>query len=181
MTHEGNARRATDEEHFVEVAWPQVGIFQRVIHRSERRKDERGGTSKNFGRKVMGNKGVGKLAPFGICQQIELLTAGGDLTKGKDKTGKSATGYLRAHLILERDDILKDEEFDYEPKVGALDGTICKSSGTKISLRIFVYRRVPTMGDFPFAHLASLPARPGNESRDKRERHGTSAGPVERT
>src|SRR3984957_4642004 len=31
---------------------------------AERRKDARGDTSKKFGRKVMGAKGVGKLAPF---------------------------------------------------------------------------------------------------------------------
>src|ERR1700753_1849964 len=38
---------------------------------AERRKDaKRGETSKKFSRKVMGNKGVGKLAPFGICQKM---------------------------------------------------------------------------------------------------------------
>ena len=57
-------------------------------------------------RKVMGNKGVGKLAPFGICQEIEVLTAGGKKVAGKDENGKAANGYLRAHLILDRDEIL---------------------------------------------------------------------------
>ncbi len=115
---------------------------------AERRKDERGDKSKKFDRKVMGNKGVGKLAPFGICQQIELLTAGGNLTTGEDESGKHAKGYLRAHLILDRDGILKDEEFDYEPTVGDLDGTIAKSAGTVITLRIFAYRRVPAIEEF---------------------------------
>lgn len=115
----------------------------------ERRKDEqRGDTSKKLGRKVMGNKGVGKLAPFGICQQIEVLTAGGNLTVGKDESGKQANGYLRAHLIMDRNVILKDEEFDYEPTVGQLDGTVAKSAGTTITLRTFAYRRVPTIEDF---------------------------------
>lgn len=115
---------------------------------AERRKDERGDTSKKYRRKVMGNKGVGKLAPFGICQQIELLTAGGDPVAGKDETGKQAKGYLRAHLILDREGILKDEEFDYQPIVGSLDGTVAPSSGTTIRLRGFAYRRVPPLDDF---------------------------------
>jgi len=115
---------------------------------AERRKDERGDTSKKFSRKVMGNKGVGKLAPFGICQQIELLTAGGKPVAGKDESGKAAKGFLRAHLILDRGGILKDEEVDYEPAVGRLDGTVAKSTGTVITLRNFAYRRVPTIEDF---------------------------------
>jgi len=115
---------------------------------AERRKDERGDTSKKFGRKVMGSKGVGKLAPFGICQEIEVLTAGGKIVAGKDETGKPAQGYVRAHLILDRQAILKDEEFDYEPKVGELDGTVAKVPGTVVTLRNFAYRRVPTIEQF---------------------------------
>lgn len=115
---------------------------------AERRKDERGDTSKKYKRKVMGAKGVGKLAPFGICQEIEVLTAGGEIVSGKDESGKQAKGYLRAHLILDRGSILKDEEFDYEPVVGDLDGTIAKSTSTVISLRNFAYRRVPTIEEF---------------------------------
>lgn len=50
---------------------------------TERRKDpRRGDTSNRYGRKVMGRKGVGKLAPFGVCQKIEVLTSGGDLKRG---------------------------------------------------------------------------------------------------
>ena len=115
---------------------------------AERRKDERGATSKKYRRKVMGNKGVGKLAPFGICQQIEVLTSGGSPTEGRDPSGKRAKGYLTAHLILDRDGILRDEEFDYAPEVGDLDGTIAKSTGTTITLRVFTYRRVPAIDDF---------------------------------
>ncbi len=115
---------------------------------AERRKDERGDKSKKFGRKVMGRKGVGKLAPFGICYQIEILTAGGKLTKGKDADGKTAEGYLTAHLILHRDEILKDEDYDYKPKVGAVDGTIAKKTGTTITLRTFAIRKVPIMAEF---------------------------------
>ncbi len=35
---------------------------------------------------------------------------------------------------------------------------------------------VPVMGDFPFAHLACLPAAAGDGRRLKREGHGTSEG-----
>ena len=115
---------------------------------AERRKDERGDTSKKYGRKVMGIKVVGKLAPFGICQQIELVSSGGKRVPGRGPTGTAAQGYLTAHLILDRDAILKDEEFDYAPSVGTLDGTVAKSTGTTITLRGFAYRRVPTIEDF---------------------------------
>jgi len=143
-----------DRGYVIEVADNGIGMTPEEVNRfylrvgAERRKDERGDTSKKLSRKVMGNKGVGKLAPFGICHQIELLTAGGKLTAGKDESGKQAKGYLRAHLILDRDGILKDEEFDYEPTVGELDGTVTKSTGTKITLRFFAYRWVPTIEDF---------------------------------
>ncbi|MEK7996970.1 MAG: ATP-binding protein [Planctomycetota bacterium] len=115
---------------------------------AERRKDERGDRSKKYGRKVMGSKGVGKLAPFGICQQIEVVSSGGQLSEGKDESGKKAKGYVTAHLILDRNEILKDEEFDYRPKVGRLDGTVAKSTGTTVTLRMFAYRRVPTIEEF---------------------------------
>src|ERR1700674_956293 len=45
----------------------------------ERRTDpQRGDRSRIFGRRVMGRKGVGKLAPFGVCEKIEVITAGGE-------------------------------------------------------------------------------------------------------
>lgn len=128
---------------------------------AERRKDERGDKSKKFGRKVMGRKGVGKLAPFGICYQIEILTAGGTLTKGKDANGQPAQGYVTAHLILNRDEILKDEEHDYKPIVGVQDGTITKKTGTTIILRIFAIRKVPEMAEFSrsLAQRFGVPSR----------------------
>jgi hypothetical protein len=129
---------------------------------AERRKDERGDKSKKFGRKVMGRKGVGKLAPFGICHQIEILTAGGTPQERTDATGNTTTGYVTAHLILNRDEILKDEDHDYEPKVGALDGTIRKKTGTTITLRVFAYRKVPTLDEFSRA----LAQRFGVKSKD---------------
>lgn len=62
---------------------------------AERRNDKRrGAISTRFLRKVMGRKGVGKLAPFGIGNVIEVVTSGGELVAGKDATGKSGKGYL---------------------------------------------------------------------------------------
>src|ERR1017187_10542450 len=46
---------------------------------AERRSDpRRGDVSKKYGRRVMGRKGVGKLAPFGVCQTIEVISSSGE-------------------------------------------------------------------------------------------------------
>lgn len=116
---------------------------------AERRKDpRRGEVSKKFGRKVMGNKGVGKLAPFGICQKIEVLTSGGDLTAGTDEHGRSAEGYLTAHLILDRDKILSPVDKPYAPDIGELDGIVRPQTGTLITLSLFSNRWVPPINNF---------------------------------
>ncbi|MGI8857468.1 MAG: ATP-binding protein [Thermomicrobiales bacterium] len=115
---------------------------------AERRKDaKRGDRSARFHRKVMGRKGVGKLAPFGICQRIEMLTSGGEIVDGVDATGSPARGYLTAHLFLDRLGILEDTDYDYNPILGALDGTIRPSTGTSLKLTVFAHRSVPTIDD----------------------------------
>ena len=61
------------------------------------------------GRKVMGRKGIGKLAPFGICHELEVISAGGERTD---------RGYRVANLILNFDDIRADgtdESAEVEP------------------------------------------------------------------
>ena len=92
-------------------------------------------------RKVMGRKGIGKLAPFGICHEVEVVTAGGPLTD---------QGYAVSNLVLDLDKIL-DEMVDqegnvlpYHPAPGSQDGTFAASSGTKLILKRFDRRRVPT-------------------------------------
>lgn len=92
-------------------------------------------------RRVMGRKGIGKLAPFGICREVEVVSAGGDRT---------ALGYAVSDLILDLDGIL-DEKFDqygnvlpYHPAPGAQDGSYSESAGTKLVLRRFDRRRVPS-------------------------------------
>ena len=107
---------------------------------AERRTDSRGDISKRFRRKVMGRKGVGKLAPFGICKVMEVVSAGGKPIDGRDKVG-----HLTSHIILRYEDIITvpDEPDErYEPEVGDKDGTLSSRSGTTIVLREFGYRKV---------------------------------------
>ena len=112
-----------------------------LIVGSERRSDpKRGDVSPKFQRKVMGRKGVGKLAPFGVCRIVEIVSAGGiKISEGDEE------GYRVAHIILNKDGILSDTEQAYQPKTGDLDGTLSPNSFTKITLREFYYRRVGNM------------------------------------
>ena len=123
----------------------QVQDFFLVVG-AERRKDtNRGGLSPRFKRKVMGRKGVGKLAPFGICKTIEVISSGGDFIDGGG-TDSSHTGYLTSHIILNYDDIgaLGDEPDErYKPVVGDRDESYSSESGTQIILKDFNYRKVP--------------------------------------
>ncbi len=109
----------------------------------ERRKDSaRGDRTRSLKRKVMGRKGVGKLAPFGICERIELETAGGDLrttVEGKE------LGYIVSHLILDRSQILTDSEQAYHPEIGSRDGEYDAKPGTKLVLSKFSKRMVPAV------------------------------------
>ena len=109
---------------------------------AERRSDpKRGARSKQFQRKVMGRKGVGKLAPFGICKVMEVLSAGGE----KIEAENGEAGYRTSHIILSYDHIVAvGEEPDerYEPTVGPKDGVLGLASGTTITLREFNYRKV---------------------------------------
>ena len=97
-----------------------------------------------YNRKVMGRKGIGKLAPFGICHEVEVITAGGPRTP---------RGYAVSNLVLDLDDML-DEKTDalgnvlpYHPVPGQQDGTYKGSSGTRLILRRFDRRRVPDRED----------------------------------
>lgn len=114
---------------------------------AERRSDIRGEISPILKRKVMGRKGVGKLAPFGICQNIELTSSGGTPADGRDEKNNKTTGYLTANFTLERGKILKDTDDDYHPAVGPLDDVVRAKPGTIIALTKFDYRRVPDIDD----------------------------------
>ncbi|MDE0158058.1 MAG: ATP-binding protein [Gammaproteobacteria bacterium] len=109
---------------------------------AERRSDaKRGDLSRKYKRKVMGRKGVGKLAPFGICRIIEIISSGGKLI-----TENGQSGYHTSHIVLDYDGITGDQsnlEQNYPPTVGSDDGTLKPSHGTKVILKNFNYRRVP--------------------------------------
>lgn len=109
---------------------------------AERRTDvQRGDLSRKYRRKVMGRKGVGKLAPFGICRVIEIVSSGGQKI---NQSGQS--GYLTSHIVLNYDEITdehSDLEKDYKPVVGGNDGTLRPAHGTKVILKNFNFRRVP--------------------------------------
>ena len=109
---------------------------------AERREDaRRGPLSKRFGRAVMGRKGVGKLAPFGICKVMEVLSAGGEKTTAED----GEAGFRTSHIILNYDDIVAvgdEPDARYEPEIGDKDGTLSRNTGTTIALREFDSRKV---------------------------------------
>jgi hypothetical protein len=115
----------------------------------ERRKDpSRGDKTLLYGRRVMGRKGVGKLAPFGICETLEVISSGGQEIDGVDGQGDKARGYRTAHFIMRRSQIMSDDDRNYEPEVGALDETVRPNAGTRIVLRDFNRRQVPDMETF---------------------------------
>ena len=100
----------------------------------------RNGTDKSrlLHRPVMGRKGIGKLAPFGICRTIEVITAGGE---DADRTPE---GWQVSHLVLMQGDVLSDTEETYHPQPGPLDETFIQERGTTIVMRDFARKRVPT-------------------------------------
>lgn len=113
---------------------------------NRRRRSTGGPISPRYGRPVMGRKGIGKLAPFGICRQIEILSAGGVATDGEHQV---------SHFIMDYDVIIKDERGAAPLTTGELDGTWQESSGTKVTLRQFLPKRVPP-GDTFLRQLARI-------------------------
>jgi len=106
----------------------------------DRRKDEKlGSLSRNKNRNVMGRKGIGKLAPFGICKIIEVISAGGDPTE---------KGYIVSHFKMDYDKILEHSDEPIEIERGELDRTYMDASETTIRLRNFLPKRVPNRETF---------------------------------
>ena len=150
-TREG---RIQDKGYVIEVRDNGIGMtpeevnsFYLVVGKERRLDARRGDKSRRFRRKVMGRKGVGKLAPFGVCQKIEIITSGGELIR-RAESDNEKSGYLTAHVILERGAILTDVDTPYEPETGDLDNALQPSTGTSIRLSIFDVRRVPSMDEF---------------------------------
>jgi hypothetical protein len=109
--------------------------FYLKVGRDRRKSVGQGDRSRSKNRPVMGRKGIGKLAPFGICRRIEVLSSGGPRVDGQ--------GYLTTHFYLDFDRILQDTDEPVELEVGELDGTYRDSSGTIVRLRHFLSKRVP--------------------------------------
>ena len=111
----------------------------------KRRKDEnRGERSREKGREVMGRKGIGKLAPFGVCGEIEVRSAGGE---------ESEKGYEVSHFLMRYKDIVADSSEPYHPEPLEDDGTYDQESGTTVRLRDFEPKKVPDKDTF-FRQLA---------------------------
>ena len=94
-----------------------------------------GAQSRQLKRPVMGRKGIGKLAPFGICRVIEVLSSGGPQTQ---------SGYRTSHFILDFDKITSSDIDD--PVIlerGDQDGTYRAQHGTTVTMRDFLSKRVP--------------------------------------
>ena len=146
-----------DKGRIIQVCDNGIGMTPEEINRfylrvgAERRREQmrgRGNESPKYKRRVMGRKGVGKLAPFGICNVIEILSSGGPKVTRTTDDGSKKEGYQTAHLILDGRDILQDTEIDYEPQPGDLDDTLHETTGTTIILREFAYRLVPDASTF---------------------------------
>lgn len=107
---------------------------------TDRRSDtKRGEKSRGKGRKVTGRKGIGKLAPFGICKRIEVKTAGG---------AKTSEGYQVSHFVMDYDKILSDVDAPYIPDPAKEDGTFADQTGTQITLSNFLHKRTPDRDTF---------------------------------
>lgn len=110
---------------------------------TERRSDPKrkswGSRSPEKRRPVMGRKGIGKLAGFGICKTIEIWSAGGK---------KDDTKFKVAHFMMNYDDIVKDTDAKYHPKLGPDDGKYAETRGTKIILKDFLHRKIPDKDTF---------------------------------
>ena len=106
----------------------------------DRRSDAaQGGRSRDKRRSVMGRKGIGKLAPFGICRRIEVLSAGGPKTK---------LGHIVSHFVMDYTKILRDEDEPVAMEVGAHDRTYRPTPGTVVKLFDFLPKRVPNSETF---------------------------------
>jgi hypothetical protein len=161
--------RITDKGHTISVIDTGIGMtpqelqnFYLIIGKERRNDPSQGSISRIFKRHVTGRKGVGKLAPFGICRTIEIISAGGDPVHGKDANGNKAKGYLTSHIVLDYEKIAVDDgDKNYEPTVGKLDGTVSKTSGTTTRLSSFAHRRVPDMDDLTrqIAQRFGLPSK----------------------
>jgi hypothetical protein len=116
-----------------------IDFYLRVGADRRTRKNEDGSRSRKKKRPVMGRKGIGKLAPFGICRRIEVWSAGGPKTKN---------GYAITHFFMDFEKIVRDDDDAVPLEVGSDDRKWSKKSGTRIRLTSFLAKRVPDRETF---------------------------------
>jgi hypothetical protein len=138
LAHAGPAgndrgKAITVEDNGVGMTAEEVNDYYLRVGTNRRNRRDEGVSTR--GRRVMGRKGIGKLAPFGVCNEIEVVTAGGEQT---------SQGYLVSHLVLRFEDIVSDTDEQYYPDPGPMDGTYSPKTGTTVVLRHFQRKRVPS-------------------------------------
>jgi len=116
-----------------------INEFYLRVGTNPRIDSRRGPLSLEKKRPRMGRKGIGKLAPFGICEVIEVRSAGGE---------KTPEGYKTAHFIMNFDEISQETDAPYHPDLGDDDGAYSQKRGTTITLRNFLPRRTPDEDTF---------------------------------
>ncbi|MBU3063768.1 ATP-binding protein [Nocardia sp. NEAU-G5] len=133
---------------------------------SDRRVRTGSDLSRERRRPVMGRKGIGKLAAFGICRTIEVISA------GSGESDRTEDGWPVSHIVMDLDDMLSDTESDYFPAIGSQDGTLSPQRGTTVILRDFFRKRVNSGAELN----RQLAARFGIERPDWRvEVHNSAA------
>jgi len=135
-----------DKGYEISVEDDGIGMTPEVVNDfylkvgTDRRLDPRRGSfSPIKKRPVMGRKGIGKLAAFGICKVIEVRSAGGK---------KTSKGFLTTHFIMNYDDINQETDASYYPIPGKDDKTYSPNMGTIIKFRNFLPRRTPDADTF---------------------------------
>ncbi len=122
------------------------------VGRDRRVDPQQGAKSREKNRAVLGRKGIGKLAPFGICRVIEVQSSGG---------AKTSEGFYTTHFFLDYDAIMKSgqdgqaaQNADTQTservpvRAGDNDGKYLPSRGTTIRLTSFAAKRVPDTQTF---------------------------------
>ncbi|WP_280264752.1 ATP-binding protein [Nocardia wallacei] len=142
VTLAGTVRAAEEEPYEIVVADNGHGMTAAEVNEhylmvgSDRRVRTGSDLSRERKRPVMGRKGIGKLAAFGICRTIEVISAG---SSPGDRTPQ---GWPVSHLVMDLGEMLSDTEHDYYPAPGPRDGTFTAERGTTVILRNFFRKRV---------------------------------------
>lgn len=142
-------KKLEDKGHVIEVIDDGHGMtpkeankFYLKVGKDRRLDPKQGNLSRQKKRPVMGRKGIGKLAPFGVCRTIEIRSAGGP---------KTSKGFKVTHFEMDYKAILKgtsDDRDNYHPRPLADDEKFDARPGTVIRLKNFLPRVVPDKETF---------------------------------